>query len=224
MPSLFRQNDVIIPSKCRHYTVTMSSLFLQNVVIIPSKCRYYSAKMSSLFHQNVVAKQEKYSPQCSAPFQFLHRPGACSNGLPPGECRRPRVLLHHPHPPAVQADPPLPRPQDPPPNLPRLLQRTDALGLLPGARHHHLCQPGLLCGAHPAQSAQRLQLYSAGAVVGPGHDDDGGLRGHGAQDLPGHVCGCAVRAGRCAHGGAARPGHCVEFRDVLLAHTGVYKL
>ena len=78
-----------------------------------------------------------------------------------------------------------------------------------------------VCSGEPGQ---RLQLDPAGPVVGPGDDDDGGLRGHGAQDLPGHVCGCAVRAGRCAHGGAARPGHCVEFRDVLLAHTGVYKL
>ena len=57
-------------------------------------------------------------------------------------------------------------------------------------------------------------------MVGAGDDDDGGLRGHGAQDLPGHVRGHSVRPGRGAHRGPPRARHRVKLCHVLLAHAG----
>ena len=57
-------------------------------------------------------------------------------------------------------------------------------------------------------------------MVGAGDDDHGGLRGHGAQDLPGHVRGGDVRHGRGAGGGPARTRHRLQLRHVLLSHTG----
>ena len=45
--------------------------------------------------------------------ELLHRFDPSTNGLPFGERRRPRVLLHHPHPSAVQTDQTLLRTQDP---------------------------------------------------------------------------------------------------------------
>ena len=67
-------------------------------------------------------------------------------------------------------------------------------------------------------------MLAARAVVGAGDDDHGGLRGHGAQDLPGHVRGGAVCPGRSPHRRPARPRHRLKLRDVLLPHTGPHKL
>ena len=75
-----------------------------------------------------------------------------------------------------------------------------------------------VCSGEPGQ---RLQLDPAGPVVGPGDDDDGGLRGHGAQDLFGHVCWCPVCHGRGPGGRPPRPRHCLKLRHVLLTHSGI---
>ena len=69
-----------------------------------------------------------------------------------------------------------------------------------------------------------MTLLAARAVVGAGDDDHGGLRGHGAQDLPGHVRGGAVCPGRSPHRRPARPRHRLKLRDVLLPHTGPHEL
>ena len=70
------------------------------------------------------------------------------------------------------------------------------------------------------ESWERLQFHPPGAVVGPGHNDDGGVRGHGAEDLPGYVRGCSLRHGRRARGGPPRPRHRLQLCHVLLSHTG----
>ena len=44
-------------------------------------------------------------------------------------------------------------------------------------------------------------------MVGAGDDDDGGVRRHGAQDVPGHVRGGHVRYGGGAGGRPAGAGH-----------------
>ena len=64
-------------------------------------------------------------------------------------------------------------------------------------------------------------MLAARAVVGAGDDDHGGLRGHGAQDLPGHVRGGAVCPGRRPHRRPTSPRHRLQLRDVLLTHSGL---
>ena len=56
--------------------------------------------------------------------------------------------------------------------------------------------------------------------MGPGHDDHGGLRRHGAQDLSRDVRGGDVRHGRGPGGGASSTCYRVQLRDVLLPHPG----
>ena len=76
--------------------------------------------------------------------ELLHRPGPAAAGGPHQECRRLRVLQHHPDTAAVQTDPPLLRPQDPAADLPSLRQGAHASRLLPCPWHRHIRQPRVL--------------------------------------------------------------------------------
>lgn len=152
--------------------------------------------------------------------EFLPRPGPPTLRIPPRERRHPRVLEHNTHNETVQADTPLVRPQDPDPDVPRVRQRIDPASLLPGPRYRDIRKPGLLRGAYPVQSEERLQEHTVGPVVGLGHDDHGRLRGHGAQDLRGHVRGRPLRPGRCANHRPAGARDRQQLCDVLQSHAG----
>lgn len=152
--------------------------------------------------------------------QLLHRSGASEVRFPPGKRRHPRVLLHHPHHAAVQTHPPLIGAQDSDSDVPRIRQRAHPARLLPGAGHRHLRQPGVLRGAHPSQPSQRFQQHPPRPVVGTGHNDHRGIRGHGPQDVCRDVCWRALRPGRRADHRPAGTGHRVQLRHVLLPHAG----
>ena len=152
--------------------------------------------------------------------ELLPRPGPPTLRVPPRERGHPRVLEHNTYHEAVQAHPPLVRPQDPHPNVPRIRQRVDPSRLLPGPRHRHIRKPGLLRGTHPVQPEERLQEHTARPVVGPRNDDHGRLRGHGAQDVRGHVRGRPLRPGRCTDHRPAGARDRQQLCDVLQSHAG----
>lgn len=86
--------------------------------------------------------------------QFLHRPGATAFRLASGERRYTRVLEHHTYHETVQANPSFVRPEDSHPDVPRIRQRIDLVGLLLGPWHCDLRQSGLLRGTYPVQSEE----------------------------------------------------------------------
>jgi len=57
-------------------------------------------------------------------------------------------------------------------------------------------------------------------VVGPGHHDHRGLRGHGPQNLHRYVRGRPVRLSRRTNHRTASARHRQQLRHVLLAHAG----
>lgn len=152
--------------------------------------------------------------------ELLPRPGPPTLRIPPRERRHPRVLEHNTNHETVQAHPPLVRPQDPDPDVPRLRQRTHPARLLPGPGYRHIRKPGLLRGAYPVQSEERLQEHTVGPVVGLGHDDHGRLRRHGAQDVRGHVRGRPLRPGRRTDHRPAGARDRQQLCDVLQSHAG----
>lgn len=170
--------------------------------------------------------------------KLLHRPGESQNvcrffmftifspkdpeevRVPPGERGHHGVLLHHPHHAAVQAHQALVRLEDPHPDVPRFRQGANSAGVFSRSGHRDLRQPGVLRRTDPNESRQRLQEHPAGAVVGAGDDDHGGVRRHGSQNLHRDVRGSAVRLGRRLDDSVASARHSIEFCHVLQPHAG----
>lgn len=127
--------------------------------------------------------------------QLLHRSHTAEVRVASRKRRHFRVLLHHQDNEAVQADEALLRAEDPHTDVQGVRQGADAARLLPGARHRHIRQFGVLCREDTGKSTQRLQQHTPGSMVGSGHHDHRGLWGYGTQDLRwdvrwGTLCTC----------------------------------
>uniref|UniRef100_A0A8B9US14 BTB domain-containing protein n=1 Tax=Anas zonorhyncha TaxID=75864 RepID=A0A8B9US14_9AVES len=106
-------------------------------------------------------------------------------------------------------------------------QRVPAAGHLPGAGRAHLRHHDLLRRAHrrrprrrDRQPAHLLQEHPHWLLVGRGHHDHAGLRGHVPHDVVGDAGGGSVRPGGGPDHRHARPRHRQQFRHVLLVGHG----
>lgn len=70
------------------------------------------------------------------------------------------------------------------------------------------------------QPRQPVQVHPPWSMVGHSHHDHRRLRGHGPQDLPGHVRGGPMRPSRSTDHRSTRACHRVKLLYVLLTYAG----